>query len=155
VDGSSTAFGPLNSTRFGKLWFAISRHSVLRLRRAIRRLKAEITPHLSTRSPEGSDHSRPCCKRDKLHLQMPGDFVVSDVRSTIESDRRPPETLPTDAARSQLSNGVLLALNGALSAEISQAKVQRPCVTTLVRFGKLWFAISRRSVAQFWPSMHH
>ena len=125
ADDSSTAFGPLNSTRFGKLWFAISRHSVLRLRRAIRRLKAEITPHLSTRSPEGSDHSRPCYKRHKLHLQMPGDFVASDVRSTIESNRSPPETLSTHAAQSQLSNGVLLALTGALSAEISRMTAQR------------------------------
>ena len=49
------------------------------------------------------------------------------VRSTIESNRSPPEIFPTDATQSQLSNGVLIALNGPLSAEISRMTAQRSC----------------------------
>ena len=73
---------------------SISRRSVVRSRRLIRRLKAEIVLHLSERSPVDSGYSRSCCERHKLHLLIPGDFVASDVRSTIESNRSPPEIFP-------------------------------------------------------------
>ena len=54
----------------------------------------------------------------KSHL-----YETHRVCSSTESGRSPPAILSTTAAWFQLSKGVLFAVNGALSAEISQIKV--------------------------------